>query len=508
MNDDKIDYRKKIKENIYILVENRKFADALELINHFEIIDKNDIDIYSIKGVIFIMEGNLDLAEKILKEGLEKDYNNFDILYNLAYVHSLKKDYLSAYECYISIKNKCKDEAICNKIEAELTDIKDKYFLETKKDLEENRSVGISDKAKKSYKKILYLGWLGQGNVGDDVLFDIFKKMIFTLKGNSEYNLMIDSFLPLNNYEVDLKQYDLIVLGGGSLYLLDYWIDICLNAARLEVPYITWGTGIDIRDNNSIAHIVKRYKKEKINISSDKLVKLLSNSKLTSTRGNVSKYILGYNEMEVIGDPCIIFDKMNDSYTDIEEVSSFIKGNDKIILVNWGTSYNNISGGNEEMVETELVKTVNKLLEKGYKIIIYPIWINDIDSCVQLSKRFQSNKIMLLKKVYDAYKIASLIKKAFMTLNFKLHANILSMSMKKPFISLGYGMKCYDFCQSIDSDELNIFTQDVSSMKIMEKISYIEENCSMIVDRFEKHIEKYYRLQFDFGNRILKILDN
>ena len=29
-----------------------------------------------------------------------------------------------------------------------------------------------------NYKKILYLGWLGYGNIGDDLLYDVFRKMI------------------------------------------------------------------------------------------------------------------------------------------------------------------------------------------------------------------------------------------------------------------------------------------------------------------------------------------
>lgn len=79
----------------------------------------------------------------------------------------------------------------------------------------------------KKQVKILYLGWLGQGNVGDDILFDIFKAYLLKYFESQQpfINCQIDSFLPIDNYKINLNKYDLIVLGGGSLFL-PYWLSI------------------------------------------------------------------------------------------------------------------------------------------------------------------------------------------------------------------------------------------------------------------------------------------
>src|SRR5690554_5282181 len=94
---------------------------------------------------------------------------------------------------------------------------------------------------------ILYLGWLGQGNVGDDVLFELFKQMFYQnidRKDESiEYN--IDGYIPISDYHWSLEAYDLVVLGGGSIFHLPFWLSLCKEAELLNIPVISWGTGID-----------------------------------------------------------------------------------------------------------------------------------------------------------------------------------------------------------------------------------------------------------------------
>lgn len=509
MNDDMIKYQTKIKDDINKLLEDNKIEEAKGILTEYECIIKNDADIYSIKGIITIMEGDIDAAEKIFLEGHKKFYDDFDILYNLAYLYDSKNDYLQAYNFYSLAKSFCIDSSTCKSINANILAVKNKYFVQNHSNIEEEiKSYSSINTTKKKYKKILYLGWLGQGNVGDDLLFDIFKKMMFSVNDNIKFNLIIDSITPVNNYHIDLTQYDLIVLGGGSLYSLSYWEDICLEAYNLNIPYITWGTGLDIRDKNAVSMIINGYEnKFKLNIDLQKTVNVINCAKLASTRGDLSKYTIGNEKLEVIGDPGIIFNKLAASYPCVEEVSDFINENDKVVLVNWGTSFNNIMGKDEESLETEIEKTINNLLESGYKIIIYPIWINDVNKCIKLSEKFQNSNVRCIKKVYDAYGICSLIKKAHMTINLKLHANILSMAMGKPFISLSYGMKCYDFCQSVGSEDLSIFTDEASDIEILKKVDYIEKNYTKLVDKFHYFIDNYYILQYEFAKRIIDILD-
>lgn len=100
MNSEMADYQEKLKKNIYILIENNRLDEAKELVNQYENIISNDIEVYSIKSVIAIMEGNDEEAEYILTEGLEIQPFNFDILYNLAYLYETNEKYITAYRYY------------------------------------------------------------------------------------------------------------------------------------------------------------------------------------------------------------------------------------------------------------------------------------------------------------------------------------------------------------------------------------------------------------------------
>ncbi|WP_051823811.1 glycosyltransferase family 2 protein [Clostridium sulfidigenes] len=112
MNSSVISYEKKLKENIGILIENNKLVEAKEIINQYENIVSNDIEIYSIKGVIAMMEGNVYEAERILKEGLALDAINFDVLYNMGYLYETNKNSELAIRYYKRALKNGTDEKI------------------------------------------------------------------------------------------------------------------------------------------------------------------------------------------------------------------------------------------------------------------------------------------------------------------------------------------------------------------------------------------------------------
>lgn len=110
-----------IKENINLLINNGKIEEAKVLVDEYKKMVSDDIEIYSIEAVIAIMEDNFEEAESILKEGLSKDYNNFDLLYNLGYLYEKKNNITEALATYniariTNIKNTELVEMLQNKI--------------------------------------------------------------------------------------------------------------------------------------------------------------------------------------------------------------------------------------------------------------------------------------------------------------------------------------------------------------------------------------------------------
>lgn len=81
--------KKQIKRDIEEKIRNGQLEDAGISIIEYEKIVKNDLEIYSMKAIIEIMNNNLQYAEEILKEGLNIDSENYDLLYNMSYLQEI-----------------------------------------------------------------------------------------------------------------------------------------------------------------------------------------------------------------------------------------------------------------------------------------------------------------------------------------------------------------------------------------------------------------------------------
>lgn len=117
MNNDIIIYQKKLKENINVLINQNRLDEVKEILNYYENIVVDDVDIYSIKGVMAMMEGDIAEAERVLKEGLDKDGENFDLLYNLGYLYQFNAQNNLAIKyfkrAFRYAKNKDDENTVC-----------------------------------------------------------------------------------------------------------------------------------------------------------------------------------------------------------------------------------------------------------------------------------------------------------------------------------------------------------------------------------------------------------
>lgn len=89
-----------LKSNMKILIENGELVDAKELLKQYKNIVQHDIEIYSMEAIIFMQENRYYEALDLLHEGLEIESNNFDLVYNLAYVYEQIGQYAESVEFY------------------------------------------------------------------------------------------------------------------------------------------------------------------------------------------------------------------------------------------------------------------------------------------------------------------------------------------------------------------------------------------------------------------------
>lgn len=134
-------YKISLKKAIAKLIDNNELRDAQELILQYEDIVKNDVEIYSMKAIIYMMQQKNNEAEEVLLEGLKIDSNNTDLLFNLAYVYETNQNFHKALEYYKIAFLKSDNEdtreniksIIRNLLEDWDSDIKIEEFLETSK---------------------------------------------------------------------------------------------------------------------------------------------------------------------------------------------------------------------------------------------------------------------------------------------------------------------------------------------------------------------------------------
>lgn len=90
------EYKMQFKQNINNLISDGLLEESRKLIEKYEKIVSKDIEIYSMKALIAIMENNFEEAKAILFLGLKYEPKNFDLLYSLAYVYEQKGQYNKA----------------------------------------------------------------------------------------------------------------------------------------------------------------------------------------------------------------------------------------------------------------------------------------------------------------------------------------------------------------------------------------------------------------------------
>lgn len=78
------------KERIKEMIDGGNLLRAHKLICEYEKVQKDDVEIISMKAVIAIMENHLNEAESIIKAGLLIEPENFDLLYNLKYIYEAR----------------------------------------------------------------------------------------------------------------------------------------------------------------------------------------------------------------------------------------------------------------------------------------------------------------------------------------------------------------------------------------------------------------------------------
>ncbi|MEJ8552674.1 glycosyltransferase [Tepidibacter sp. Z1-5] len=125
-----------ILKKVYKLNENNEIEQAEKLVIQTEqILTKTLLEILSIKSVINIQKQETERAKNILEFALKIDENNFDCLYNLAYIYESDNEFEKSIQCYNRAKMNCLDSYLINNIDNIIYNLQYKCNCKEKKGL-------------------------------------------------------------------------------------------------------------------------------------------------------------------------------------------------------------------------------------------------------------------------------------------------------------------------------------------------------------------------------------
>jgi Polysaccharide pyruvyl transferase len=361
--------------------------------------------------------------------------------------------------------------------------------------------------------KILYLGWLGHQNIGDELMYDLFREKFREKADTTKYKLIPSTRKVLRRLKRNkpyLQYFDSIVLGGGSLFVPDL-VNILFRAVKWHknIRIFIWGSGIDWLEKRELIRLGLQTEEEinwknEFKIFKDpyfkiKLQAIFQHAQFIGIRGHYTHQFFqskGYNleKVKVTGDPGLLVHMLQELPENKDS---------KKVVINWGTAYQRLYGRNEAKLEQEMVDVMKKLVEMGYDVYIYPIWVSDLAPCKSLYNKIEDKRhVHLITELLDQYGILNLIKDAKFTINFKLHANVLSATAGIPFVALGYRFKTFDFANSIGLDNLVVSTDETHfSEQILSKVSNIENHEGSLLQNlpaYQLQVEKDLEQVFEY----------
>lgn len=370
--------------------------------------------------------------------------------------------------------------------------------------------------------KILYRGCVVSGNLGDDILFYIFKKMITKVLVESyECNI-----IEYNKTKVilDVDKYDVFVIGGGSII---HPLETSYTAFGNNYKKLLFVNGTGMTDCNKI--------KDKENIDyydKNKILDSLSfedkNIKINFDRinnFNVNKNVYGgfrgvfeerlynfYNKSSLrhINDIGILSNLIyNGKYNDLSKIESYHR---KIILINPIRIGGIDCLKDKEQTLQNYNYFIDNVLFEVSKILIkqgYFIYIADFTN--SLSKYYYDKIIITLPeedKKYlnymkhngkDIQTSLSIIEQCYLVIGTRLHTDIIANSFLIPSVHIAYGIKHINYCltNNLPNSYIPTFTKYLSKEALIEKISYTITNYDEIVKllklNYDKAYDNYYK---------------
>ena len=348
-------------------------------------------------------------------------------------------------------------------------------------------------------RRVLYIGWVGFRNHGDDICLHIFRNRLTAAAQAQGLEVEVLALYPSRFDEFTLArlQPDLVVLGAGSLFELVYLKPLIL-AQQAGIPTAIWGSGYDsIQEDPVMPHDLAFAVRQ-----------VLSRAEAVGVRGPYTLRALANvgvleGSVAVTGDPGLLW---------LAGEAESIKGEEgqlPQLAVNWGTAYNNVLGGDEKQTAGQVAEALGEFAGK-FRLLFYPMWHKDIEPCHSLAEMVGRNgQVQVLTEVPTPEELREVYAGSLCSINMKLHASVFSAALGCPFISVAYRWKCVDFAQSVGLESFAIpFSEPNLAAKLKEAIEQVTTEHSRHQQHLAQQVSAARKRLYGLEKQILRILTN
>lgn len=335
-------------------------------------------------------------------------------------------------------------------------------------------------------RRSAYIGWLGHGNLGDEILFMAYSKLFPKLSlvsyvGPGKVEL-IETFLCIKNYHS-------CVLGGGTLIFGSVYLERIKSLLRhRELPLFCLGTGV------SNPTFWRSIGKEKNDDLIQDWISLLERFHFVGVRGPDSKKVLELYGLKVpvhvVGDSAISLAK-----------DKFVKKKRNMTIgINFGKTFG-AQWGDENVFMDILKHIIRELIEMGFNITLFPVVRSDEETMRSVVSEIRT-RVSFCSHWHNFHEFHSQLEKCDLFIGEKLHSVVIAYISRTPAIMLEYRPKCCDFMKSIGFEKFNVKTSDISWYIISDMIKDIYSGLYEYQEQIDETILQYKSLQRRCANQI------
>jgi polysaccharide pyruvyl transferase WcaK-like protein len=304
---------------------------------------------------------------------------------------------------------------------------------------------------------MLYYGWLGHRNLGDEALFAVNRRLfphIHFIRADAWISQVCAQVAkrapwlprlltrltgrphsPMLPMSARIYKPSACMLGGGTFINHHQRVAARIAAIQQEMPFIIFGAGVRTMAN-AVAH----------DPADRGWNAILEASPFVTVRGPDSLRALqeqGFHRGQVIGDPVLSLAE-----------PTVVRRNGRRVGINLGDTSGQLWGGDDAAVYRACRDLAQKLIRAGFEVSLLSVYPKDTAIVCRLARECGD-----AVDVFVHYRVTPAVFDYYRSLDVfvgeKLHSVILAHCAYTPAIMLEYQPKCADYMASMDLQALN-----------------------------------------------------